>query len=449
MSALSIIIPTYNSSHRLAQSLQTIARRDEVEIAETVVVDDGSDDDTRSIADSFQAQLPSLRYVFRPRDASSGRARARNLGLEAATAPRVLFLDAGVIPGPGLLRAALAPDGNERRQLVIHRTIGLFTRTTGDAEPSADRLLAQANELAVQREWRDVREPYMTTDLNGRLELPAAWLFAWTCALSVPRADAVAIGGFDDAFLGWGAEDVDFAARLVARGVEVAFRGDAMAIHLPHHAAAQQKDDHARNARQLHAKLCNRETELFSVWQSGFRTNAFAVRLDTLRLGQVASPCGVNDIGHAVRAGERVLGVGLHWDHAPPQLEPAVVLAHNGKLAEQLSARYPRAAVHGLLGVALPYGDGHFERAIVGDLLRLLPPDLARAELSEIARVSLRVSLIAGIHPGHEEKIRGVLGWSWLSLDDLRRLAQDCGLAVASSKQANADTHVFELERAG
>src|SRR5689334_16883426 len=81
---LSIVIPTFNRNHTLAQCLHALEHND----AEIIVVDDGSDK---------PVEAPSNIRVLR-HDENRGRAAAINAGLAIAAHDMVLVLDDDVFP---------------------------------------------------------------------------------------------------------------------------------------------------------------------------------------------------------------------------------------------------------------------------------------------------------------------------------------------------------------
>lgn len=81
---ISIIIAAHNAEAYLAETLASLQRQRFTDF-ETIVIDDGSTDRTRIIAERAQCRVASL-----PR---SGVSTARNAGLALARAPSVLFLD--------------------------------------------------------------------------------------------------------------------------------------------------------------------------------------------------------------------------------------------------------------------------------------------------------------------------------------------------------------------
>ena len=86
--AVTAIVPAYNAELFLGEALESI-RRQSLPAAEVIVVDDGSTDQTASIARRWES--PEVRYVHQ---ANAGPAAARNRGLSLARGDLVTFLDA-------------------------------------------------------------------------------------------------------------------------------------------------------------------------------------------------------------------------------------------------------------------------------------------------------------------------------------------------------------------
>ncbi|HEV2590285.1 MAG TPA: glycosyltransferase family 2 protein [Gaiellaceae bacterium] len=92
-SAISVVIPAHNAGRTIGMSLRHL--QDELwPDDELFVVDDGSTDDTASLAQSLGACVI-------PTGTSGSVGNARNLGWNAATRPHVVFLDADAIVEPG------------------------------------------------------------------------------------------------------------------------------------------------------------------------------------------------------------------------------------------------------------------------------------------------------------------------------------------------------------
>ena len=99
--AVSIVVPTRNRADYLRVALASLTRQEASEPYDVIVVDDGSSDETQSVAREFGAQL--VRF-----DQPRGLNAARNAGIEAAAADLIAFVDDDVDAPPGWLAALLA-----------------------------------------------------------------------------------------------------------------------------------------------------------------------------------------------------------------------------------------------------------------------------------------------------------------------------------------------------
>lgn len=95
---LSVIICTLNRSSLLGKCLGSLL--DQASGAytfETIVVDNGSTDDTKGAVESYRDRLSDLAYVHEPR---KGLARARQTGLEVSVGRYVAYLDDDAMAAP-------------------------------------------------------------------------------------------------------------------------------------------------------------------------------------------------------------------------------------------------------------------------------------------------------------------------------------------------------------
>lgn len=88
---ISVIVPVRNEERFLAETLEMLLRQDYPSgRREILVVDGESEDQTRSIAESYAARHPEIRYFSNPRRWSSA---ARNIGVRAARGEVILIVD--------------------------------------------------------------------------------------------------------------------------------------------------------------------------------------------------------------------------------------------------------------------------------------------------------------------------------------------------------------------
>lgn len=84
---VSVIIPAYNAEKWLARAVDSVLSQS-LPVADVIVVDDGSSDDTRRIAEAYGS---SLRYLYQD---NAGASAARNRGIKESEGEWIAFLDA-------------------------------------------------------------------------------------------------------------------------------------------------------------------------------------------------------------------------------------------------------------------------------------------------------------------------------------------------------------------
>ena len=91
---LSVVIPAFNETHRLPETLATLKRYLDAEFPqhEVIVVDDGSSDGTPNVVKEVASTWPQLKVLVQPKNMGKGAAVKR--GMLAATGDFVLFSDA-------------------------------------------------------------------------------------------------------------------------------------------------------------------------------------------------------------------------------------------------------------------------------------------------------------------------------------------------------------------
>ena len=183
---VSVVIPTYNHSQYVADTLDSVLAQTLADI-EVIVVNDGSSDDTAEILRPY-ADTARIRYFEQP---NAGPARARNRGLEEARGKYVAFLDDDDLWPTGKLEWQLA--------FLENRTdaVGVAGPVCWDWEQPPDH-------------HRDL--PFVALSLDDLLDAPI-----WSPGQSLLRAEVVRrIGGFDETI--WGADDFDLWFGIVREG---------------------------------------------------------------------------------------------------------------------------------------------------------------------------------------------------------------------------------------
>ena len=214
----SVIIPTYNAAPSVARTLASIEALPSVHLAEVIVCDDGSEDDTEVVVKGFAHRLPV--YYLRQEDEGFRAAAARNLGIKQATGDVSRFIDADVVLPLGFLEAnILRHEGSFRDRLVFG-----YRRRVRNA-PSPNSQLPEITDYEP-----DHREAQLAPAGLALKQSPTPWYFAYSCNLSVSGALRRQL--FDEDFVGWGNEDLEFAYRAFASGAEITAAPEASLWHI-------------------------------------------------------------------------------------------------------------------------------------------------------------------------------------------------------------------------
>lgn len=97
---ISVIIPVYNGAVFLRRAVESVLLQPEV--AEIVIVDDGSSDGSARLAESLARENPDkIRPLRHPDGGNHGAGASRNFGIESATCEWIAFLDADDYYLPG------------------------------------------------------------------------------------------------------------------------------------------------------------------------------------------------------------------------------------------------------------------------------------------------------------------------------------------------------------
>ena len=197
---ISIIIPVFNGAGPLRHCLSAI-RQHAVEAVEVVVVDDGSDDSSAEVAQSYDCRV--LRTGRR-----SGPAAARHLGALAARGDILMFFDADVcVHGDTISRLALALEDP-----FIGAAFGSY-----DSDPQARHLVSR---------FRNLLHHYVHQTASEEASS------FWAGCGAVRRNVYFEAGGFDPSFVDSSIEDIELGLRLRKAGHRIVVCKEAQVRHL-------------------------------------------------------------------------------------------------------------------------------------------------------------------------------------------------------------------------
>lgn len=195
---ISVVVCSYNGASTIRDCLDGIAQLEYPDY-EVIVVDDGSTDETASIAAGFDAWLIST--------PNNGLSNARNVGMRAATGEIIAYVDDDARPDPHWLMYLAQTFLN-----TSHVAVGGPNLASPD-----DGFVAEAVDASPGNPVHVLLTDELAEHIPG-------------CNMAVRKASLEAIGGFDPQFRVAG-DDVDLCWRFQDRGWTIGFSPGAVVWH--------------------------------------------------------------------------------------------------------------------------------------------------------------------------------------------------------------------------
>lgn len=213
--SVAIIIVSFNARADLERCLASLHAAPPATPHDIVVVDNASTDGSAAAARSW----PGVTVI--EVGSNAGFASANNVGIRASTGTNLLLLNSDTIVPAGAVDRLLAELERDPDVAVVGPRL---VDANGRAELSFGRMIGPFNELRQKFRARSA----VVEQLTKRRQYPD-WVTA--ACLLVRRADAEAVGGFDERYFMY-TEDVDFCAAIRAKGRRVLFTPDVEVVHL-------------------------------------------------------------------------------------------------------------------------------------------------------------------------------------------------------------------------
>ncbi len=228
-----LIITTFNKPDYLKLTIESALSQSEGP-REIIIADDGSGPSTQQCVQSMQAGAATPIIYVHQEDQGFRAARIRNKAIARATGDYIVLTDGDMIlhrhfihdhkqaarPGYFLQGGRVLLPARKSTQLLAGKEVGalFFLGGVGNRKNLIrSRLLSRLFSLR-SRSLKGLR----------------------TCNFAFYKADALKVNGFNNAFVGWGREDSEFACRLINIGVQrLNLRFQAITYHLYHKEASR------------------------------------------------------------------------------------------------------------------------------------------------------------------------------------------------------------------
>ena len=268
---ISIVMPAFNVESFIAEAIESV-RSQTFSAWELLVVNDGSSDNTETVARSWAARDQRIRVFSQ---ANRGQGHARNTALAQCRGRLIAFLDADDLWPPEKLAVQLAVLKRENVDVVF---------SGGSAFES--------------QSYQPDNQPFGST-LTGRIAPAEAWRLQRSAA-RIPMCTflgkthvIVELGGFDEAPSIRGSEDYDLVCRLARHGCT--FFGLPDALYRYRRYSTQTS---ASRLGMLRSELAVVEKN----WGAVERTDPIArLRIANLRRALIREYLGLGDLKEARR----------------------------------------------------------------------------------------------------------------------------------------------------
>ena len=212
---ISIIIPTYNRSDTLRQTLHGYLKQTSLAlIKELVIVDDGSTDDTRSVVKDFIMISPITTYYIYQEN--QGPAEARNKGIRAASGIILLITGDDIVPDPKLVEEHY----KTHKIYNFNSKVAVLGKTIWPPGVKITPFMNHIQENGLQ---------FGYSLIEDKSNVP--FTFFYTSNISLNREFIAEDKLFDTNFLYAAWEDIELAYRLMKRGMRIVFNKDAIGYH--------------------------------------------------------------------------------------------------------------------------------------------------------------------------------------------------------------------------
>lgn len=235
---ISLVITTYNWKEALLTTLNSVDRQS-TPPDEIIIGDDGSRPDTRDVIQAFakNSNIP-VNHVWQE-DEGFQLARIRNRSIAAAKHEYIVCIDGDQVLHPKFIadHKKLAAQGHcfFPRRVYMNATLSEKYLAGRTSKPKW-----YAGGITPWSRALRIKPMLYTNEAAFKKRLKGSNMSFW-------RDDVIKVNGFDEAFNGWGSEDLEFAIRMMNSGVApTVAKHTAVLFHIDHEDAS--RDQSAENA---------------------------------------------------------------------------------------------------------------------------------------------------------------------------------------------------------
>ena len=240
---VSFIVTCYNHADILKVSLESMLAQ-KTPPDEIIVADDGSTDETFEVTRALRRQTSIPLIHVWSKDEGFRLNHSRNNALAVATGAYVVVSDGDCFFGPNFIEDHV--DAARPGQMVGGKRIQVQADRRDYILRTGNRRITFFTPGVSRRRYtiRSRVLSKLTSQTRTAVSFPSTWegyLKVVGANMAFWRADAVKVNGFDERYVGWGYDDVDFIVRLMRSGVDWrCVRFGAVVYHFAHDSRASE-----------------------------------------------------------------------------------------------------------------------------------------------------------------------------------------------------------------
>jgi cellulose synthase/poly-beta-1,6-N-acetylglucosamine synthase-like glycosyltransferase len=208
----SLIIPYYKDLVALELVLTALNNQSAKNRFEVVIAEDDNDPETKKFLDKHRASFQFEIQHVTQEDKGYRRSKALNNGIKVAKNELIIFIDGDCIPHKHFIKNYLAEA--KENLLLYGRRVNLGEKISNQLRQSKKLFSLSFFSLLLSdsnRVTEGVYLPFYPNCLKSKRQ-------PWGCNMGALKKNIIAINGFDEDYLEWGPEDLDFCHRLIQSG---------------------------------------------------------------------------------------------------------------------------------------------------------------------------------------------------------------------------------------
>jgi len=250
---VSVIIPTYNKVSRLKLTICSLLRQENFNF-EIVIVDDGSDYQTKKFLSELQSSTKKVKIKVITQT-NQGRSIARNIGVKNSEGDRLVFIDDDIIVDSDFIEQHAKDNSIILHGKIITLSYLKFFQnpSTGEFYKGFSEKISNSNSVLLSK---CISETEIERNFEGKISCNdkisntewliqlifesnievLKWIGVTGGNFSISRKWFDEVGGFDSRFgKQWGYEDFELGYRLISRKLNIAYSNSAVGYHIAHY----------------------------------------------------------------------------------------------------------------------------------------------------------------------------------------------------------------------